>query len=61
MPSEHSASEYERAVVILDDQLGRQRRTALNARGRAMDETEGTDYALAAIERALASESRAVG
>jgi predicted ATPase/class 3 adenylate cyclase len=55
MPSEHSANEYQRAVALLDDHLGPQRRTELNAHGRAMDETEGTDYALAAIEHTLGS------
>ena len=60
MPSEHSAREYERAAALLDDELGLQHRTELNARGRAMDETQPTDYALVAIERALASQPREI-
>ena len=60
MPSEHSAREYERAVALVDDELGLQQRTELNARGRAMDETQATEYALVAIERALASQPREI-
>jgi predicted ATPase/class 3 adenylate cyclase len=55
MPSEYSAEMYRRATVLLDDRLGPDRRAALNARGRAMDETESTDFALATIERVLAA------
>jgi class 3 adenylate cyclase len=60
MPSEHSAREDERAVALLDDELGLQHRTELNARGRAMDETEATDCALVAIQQALESQPRDV-
>jgi hypothetical protein len=56
MPSRHSIEQYQHGIEILDDRLGPQRRTELNARGYAMNETEATDYALAAIDHAIASE-----
>jgi predicted ATPase len=58
MPSEHSTREFERAVAIIDEHLGPQRRTELNARGRALDETDATEYALTAIGLALESPAR---
>jgi predicted ATPase len=57
MPSRHSTEQYQHALAILDERLGPQRRTELNAHGYAMNETEATDYALAAIDHAIASES----
>jgi hypothetical protein len=48
--------QYRHAIAVVDELLGSHRRTELSARGRAIDDAESTNYALAVIERALASE-----
>jgi predicted ATPase/class 3 adenylate cyclase len=57
MPSQHSEEQYQHGRAILDECLSPQRRAELNARGRAMNETEATDYALGVIDHTIASES----
>ncbi len=54
MPSEYSVEQYALATALLEEHLGPRRRTELNNRGRAMDATESTDFALAIIEHAIA-------
>jgi predicted ATPase/class 3 adenylate cyclase len=50
-----------RASAVLDDALGERRCGELRNRGHAMDETESTEYALAAIKRVLAHRPGSMG